>query len=241
MFTPGAEGRTRTGTSRPTTPSRWRVYQVPPLRQCLVIILKERLSASLIFSFAPRPPVDSGFFPSPQPVALLLFRLRRRRFLLGLLSLFRRGSGFLPGRSRGRFFGSRRRHRSSLFHRRLRGLSRHRLIHDGLSSRRRLFGHRLHRCRIGNRGPLGLFHRNVVHDRPRLGSRGNIAEPKARQHENHGCSGGQFAEKSCAAAAAEERLRCPAESRPHLRSSSRLKKNDHDKGHTGQDMNDHHH
>jgi hypothetical protein len=28
----GAEGRTRTGTGLPTTPSRWRVYQVPPLR-----------------------------------------------------------------------------------------------------------------------------------------------------------------------------------------------------------------
>jgi len=28
-----AEGRTRTGTGLPTTPSRWRVYQVPPLRQ----------------------------------------------------------------------------------------------------------------------------------------------------------------------------------------------------------------
>ena len=31
-FLCGAEGRTRTGTGLPTTPSRWRVYQFPPLR-----------------------------------------------------------------------------------------------------------------------------------------------------------------------------------------------------------------
>src|SRR4030067_249381 len=32
LFPYGAEGGTRTPTGFPTTPSRWRVYQVPPLR-----------------------------------------------------------------------------------------------------------------------------------------------------------------------------------------------------------------
>jgi len=33
LYLNGAEGRTRTGTGLPTTPSRWRVYQIPPLRR----------------------------------------------------------------------------------------------------------------------------------------------------------------------------------------------------------------